>query len=218
MRRARALSFVVTAAALTFLAACSSTGQDAEPSTSPTASVTPTADAEAASPSPTPTPTTEPEPEPEPTLVPGTYMIGETTEDFAGGRITLNGLEVVKEIPTVDGEPLAAAEGEQLVLLRTRFVNTGSSTVDLSCAGVPNWYVQVFDTEGRELAPAFDTYRIPGNQECNHQLLSGQEADWNFAFRGIDGSTPRVLQITDSRTFDDWVAFALTDEPLRLAD
>lgn len=142
-------------------------------------------------------------------------MIGETSEEFSGGRLTLNEVEVVKEIPTVDGEPLRAAAGEQLVLFRTRFVNTGTLTVDLSCAGVPDWYVQVFDTERRELAPVFDTYRIPGNQECNHQLLSGQEADWNFA-RGIEGSTPRVLQITESRHFKDWIGFALTDEPLRL--
>lgn len=145
-------------------------------------------------------------------------MLGETSEDFAGGILTLQSVEVTSEIATTDGEPMRAAEGEQLVLFRTHFVNTGTGTVDLSCGGGPtDWYVQVFDTEQRELAAAFDTYRIPGNQECNHQLLSGQEADWIFAFRGIAGSTPRVMQVTDSRTFDNWIAWALTDEPLRLA-
>lgn len=163
-------------------------------------------------------PSNEPTPTPTPTRVPGTYMLGETSEDFAGGVITLNSIEVVTEVATTDGSPITAADGEQLVVFHTHFVNTGPNTVDLTCAGVPNWYITVWDTEQRELAPVFEGYRLPGNPECNHQMLSGQEADWTFVFRGIAGSTPRSMQIEDSRTFDDWIAFALTDEPLRLAE
>lgn len=178
-----------------------STSTTPAPSSSPLSTVTST---------PTPTPT--------PTRAPGTYMLGETSEEFDGGILTVQSVEIVKEIATTDGVPITAAPGEQLVLFRTHFVNKSTGTVDLSCAGVLDWYVQVFDTEERELAAVFDTYRIPGNQECNHGLLSGQEADWIFAYRGIEGSTPLALQITDSRTFNDWIAWSLTDEPLRLKE
>lgn len=145
-------------------------------------------------------------------------MLGETAADFVGGTLTVSAVEVVGEVATNDGGPITAAAGEQLVVIRTHFVNKGTATVDLSCSGVPDWYIQVFDTEQRELAQVFETYRIPGNPECNHQMLSGQEADWTLVFRAVEGATPRVFQITDSRTFDDWIAWALTDEPLRLVE
>lgn len=207
-----ALSVAALAAVLA-LSACgaqepSGTSEDTtQASETRTATAEPTAES---TPTPTPTPT--------PTRVPGTYMLGETAEEFAGGVLTLKSIEVVQEVATTDGVPITAAEGEQLVVFHTHFVNNSNGTVDLSCAGVLTWYVQVFDTEQRELAPVFETYRIPGNPECNYQLLSGQESDWNFVFRGIAGATPRVLQITDTRTYEDWIAWALTDEPLRLAE
>lgn len=208
--RSTARVLVLVLATATLLAGCGGSGQDvgSRESTAPTrpAESKPSA-TESATPSPTPTPT----------RVPGTYMIGETSEEFAGGVLTLASIEVLPEVPTVDGATMAAAEGEQMVVFHTHFVNTGTSTVDLTCAGVPNWYITAYDTEQREMAWVGESYRLPGNPECNSQLLSGQEADWTFIFRGLAGSTPRVLQIEDSRTFDDWIAFALTDEPLRLA-
>lgn len=213
MRLASTLIAVFVAA--TVLTGCSGAGDDTQPAAAP---VTPSAAPETTAPAETspPPPDAEPTPTPTPTRLPGTYMLGETSEEFAGGILTVQSVEVVQEIATTEGAPLTAAEGEQLVLFRTHFVNTGNGTVDLSCSGVHEWYVQVFDTERRELAPVFETYRIPGNQECNHELLSGQEADWVFAFRGIAGATPRVLQISDFN--QQWIAWALTDEPLRLAD
>lgn len=200
-------------AGVMFLAACGASDPDvsaAESSEPPTTAKATSEPTETAPATPTPTPT--------PTRVPGTYMLGETSEEFAGGILTVKSVEVVQEVATTDGVPLTAAEGEQLVVFHTHFVNNSNETVDLSCSGVLSWYIQVFDTEQRELAPVFDTYRIPGNPECNHQMLSGQESDWSFVFRGIADATPRVLQITDTRTYDDWIAWALTDEPLRLAE
>lgn len=179
-----------------------------------------TASTVGAAPSGTPSPTASAikSPSAEPARVPGTFMLGETATGFADGTLTVTSVEVVPEIATNDGGVVTAADGEQLVVIRTHFTNAGPSTVDLSCSGVPNWYIQVFDTEQRELAQVFESYRIPGNPECNYQLMSGQESDWTLIFRSIAGATPRVFQITDSRTFDDWIAWALTDEPLRLAE
>jgi hypothetical protein len=168
-----------------------------------------------AAPAPTQTPTATPTPTP--VDDPRVFGIGEPVT-LAGSTLVVNSFEVLHEIPTVDGEPLVAAAGEQFVLFHTHYVNGSTQTADLSCSGAPDWYVQVLDTEQRELAAAFDTYRIPGNPECNHQLLSGQEADWSFAFRGTDGATPMVLQITDSRTFEDFVAVDLTGTGLTITE
>ena len=206
----RTVTVILMAVAVATASGCG--GGEGEPEAAPTPQPTQTVTVPAEEPAPTPTPT------PTPTRVPGTYMIGETSEDFAGGIITLTSIEVVSEYPTTDGAPITAAAGEQLVVFHTHFVNTGQETVDLSCAGVPNWYITVYDSEQRELAGVYETYRLSGNPECNYQMLSGQESDWTFIYRGIAGSTPRVLQIEDSRTFDDWIAFALTDEPLRLVE
>ncbi len=145
-------------------------------------------------------------------------MLGETAANWHGGTLTVESVEVTDSIETNDGGTIESADGEDLVVIRMHFVNNSNGTVDLSCAGVLDWYIQVFDTEQRELAQVFETSRIAGNPECNHEMLTGQESDWTLLFRAVDGATPRVLQITESTTFEDWIAWALTDEPLRLVD
>jgi hypothetical protein len=155
-------------------------------------------------------------PSPTPTQDSRITAIGEPVT-FAGATITVNSFKVLSQIKTVDGTPLVAGEDEQLVLFNTHFVNESKGTVDLSCAGYTDWYIQAFDTEGREMAAVFDTYRIPGNQKCNHELLSGQESEWNFAFRQIAGATPMYLQVTDTRTYSDIRVVNLTDKPLRIS-
>lgn len=99
------------------------------------------------------------------------------------------------------GAPIVAGQGEQLVLVKTSFVNSGSDLVDLSCSGPYSAYIQGWDDAGREMAPVFETSRIAGNPECNSQLLQGQAHEWNLAYRAIAGSTPLGLSITDTRDY-----------------
>ena len=184
-----------------------------ESTTTPSATRDAPAGTAASEPKSTPTPTPTPTPEDDPRL----FDIGEPVT-IAESTLTVTGVEVVAEVPTVDGAPITAAAGEQLVLFRMHYVNGSKQTADLSCAGAPDWYIQVFDTQQRELAQVFETYRIPGNPECNAQLLSGQEADWSLVFRSTEGATPMALQITDSRTFDDFVAIDLTGQGLTISE
>lgn len=142
------------------------------------------------------------------------YEIGERFE-FAESGLTVTEVTVGSLIATTDGTALEAAEGEQLILVKSRYENLGGSSVDLSCSGPLDLYIVAHDTEGREMEPVYDTHRIPGNQPCNQGLLSGQEADWNFAYRAIEGGEPMALEIVDTRNFADAVVVNLTDEPLR---
>lgn len=137
---------------------------------------------------------------------------------IAGSTLTVTSFEIVNEVPTVSGDPLVAGSGEQLVLFHTHYVNGSTQTADLSCSGAPDWYIEVLDTEQREMAPVFETYRIPGNPECNYQLLSGQESDWTFAYRQVEGATPMALQITETQTYDGFVLIDLTGRGLTVSE
>lgn len=130
--------------------------------------------------------------------------------------LTVNSFEVTNEIPTNDGDVLTAAPGEDFVLVRTLFVNVGNDGQDLACAGISDVFIEAYDIEGRTMEPLFETNRIPGNPECNYSLLSGQQHEYNFALRMIEGSQPLALSFTETRTFDDMVFFNFTDRELTL--
>lgn len=61
------------------------------------------------------------------------YLAGETV-DFAGTTLTINEVEVAHEIPAADGQPFVAEPGEQLVLVKTSFVNSGDGLVTCPAA------------------------------------------------------------------------------------
>ncbi|PTU55369.1 hypothetical protein DBB34_14525 [Sphaerisporangium cinnabarinum] len=195
--KSRTLALALGGAALCILAGCAG-GTPEEPVT---VTVTETV---TATPEPDPTPTPEEadaEADPAAAAAGDTFALGQPVT-YAGMTLTVNSVEVLPSIPTIEGGSIDAGEGEQLVLVSTHFVNQGSGTVDLSCSGVPDAYIQAWDDQEREMAPVFDTYKIAGNPECNAQLLSGQEHDWNFAYRAIAGSSPLALTIADMRQID----------------
>jgi hypothetical protein len=121
--------------------------------------------------------------------------VGDAATNF-GVTLTISSVEIVDSIETISGPPIVAEPGTQLVLFKATFLNNTSVPVDLSCAS-PLW-MNVYDTEGRKLAPVFDTYRIPGNQECNYQLIQGLSSEWNFAFKGVAGATLSKLTFLDT--------------------
>lgn len=183
-------------------AGCSS-GDSSKETTALPSSAKPSSAEPSESPAPAPEPTENPTPTPTEPEIPR-YPAGEAV-DFAGITLTINSVEVAHEIPAVDGQPFVAEAGEQLVLVKTSFVNSGDGLVDLSCGGVNDAYIQGWDSEGREMAQIFETYRLEGNPECNSQLLRGQGHDWNILYRSIDGATPVGLSIVNTNGFDSAV-------------
>jgi hypothetical protein len=129
----------------------------------------------------------------------------EVAVTYAGMTLTVHSAEVVDRIKAVSGADFVPADGEELVLIKTTFVNRSTKTVDLSCSGPGRAYIQVWDSEGREMPNVFNTYRIPGNQKCNAQLMTGQESAYNFAVRGIAGATPYGMTIIDTDTFGEGI-------------
>lgn len=127
----------------------------------------------------------------------------------AGATMTVNSVEVLQSIPTIDGTTLAADPGQQLVLVHATYTVSGSAAVDLSCAGGDGTYIKAYDTDGNEMAPIFETSSIPGNPGCNEYLPHGTTHAWNFAFTAAAGTTPAGLSVTDSNTFDMTVLAAL---------
>lgn len=95
-----------------------------------------------------------------------------------------------------------------------QYENLGREGVDLSCSGLNDLYFTAYDSEMREMAPLFETNRIPGNQECNEDLLSGQSAGWNEAYRMVDDGEPLAFEIAATSDFDNIVVASLTDEDL----
>lgn len=165
--------------------------------------------------SPAPSQTAAPTPQPTPSFPYPVYTVGQPFE-FESMGLTVNSFEVTDEIVTNDGGVLTASPGEDLVLVRTLFVNLGNDGQDLSCAGINGVFIDAYDVEGRSMEPLFESSRIPGNPECNFSLLSGQKHDYNFALRMIEGSQPLAISFTETRTFDDMVFFNFTDRELTL--
>lgn len=161
---------------------------------SPAASTKPSEGAHATPVAPVPT---QPAPAPEPEME--VYSVGET---FATGNVTLtiHSVEVVDSVATTSGPPLTPDSGGQLVLFRTTYSNS-KTQADLSC-GNTDLYVQVFDTQEREMAPVFETPRIPGNPGCNDHLLQGVAHEWNFVFQSVAGAVPLTMSVTET---DKWL-------------
>lgn len=167
---------------------------DAEPSSAPTTKSEPAvAEPKATQPAPPPA---EPEPE--------TFRIGDT---FTTGNVTLtiHSVEVTDSIATTDGSPLTPDSGGQLLLIKSTYSNS-KTQADLSC-GNTDLYIQVFDTEEREMAPVFETASIPGNPGCNDHLLQDTPHEWNFAFQSVAGALPLAISVTETEQWLDpvWV-------------
>jgi len=139
----------------------------------------------------------QPAPAPEPQME--VYSIGET---FTTGNVTLtiHSVEVLDSVATTSGSPLTPDPGGQLVLFRTTYSNS-KTQADLSC-GNTDLYVQVFDSQEREMAPVFENPRIPGNPGCNDHLLQGVAHEWNFVFQSVAGAVPLAMSVTET---DKWL-------------
>jgi hypothetical protein len=87
------------------------------------------------------------------------------------------------------------------VLIKTTYSNS-KTQADLSC-GNTDLYLQIFDVAEREMAPVFETSRIPGNPGCNDHLLQGIPHEWNFAFQSVAGAVPHNMSVTET---DKWLA------------
>lgn len=171
-------------------------------------------------PGPTVTVTAEPEAEPspeqpqKPTENYGfnfpAYKIGETGS-FLGITLTIKSVDVLKELPTTDGSPIKAADGEQFILVKSHFKNDTDDLIDLSCSGFWDVYMQGWDTEDREMSPLFEDNRFPGNPECNKDLLQGQSHDWTFAYRTVEGAKPSYISLKELTTGDDAIVLLLAD-------
>lgn len=138
------------------------------------------------------------EPEPE------TFGIGDT---FTTGNVTLtiHSVEVADSVATTEGSPLTPDTGGQLLLIKTTYSNS-KTQADLSC-GNTDLYIQVFDTEEREMAPVFENYRVPGNPGCNDHLLQGTPHEWNLVFQSVAGASPLAISVTETAKWLDpvWV-------------
>ena len=164
-----------------------------EPANNPVPTSTPNPTRAEASPSPTPVKTGP--------VIGSPIVVGPVT-------FTVTSLESTQSIATLSGDPMTPVPGGQLVLFHTTYVNT-QNPADLSCGG-SDLYIQVFDERGREMAQIFDTYRIPGNQECNAQLLQGTVAEWNWAVQGVAGATPTTMVVTETIDWSSPVTISLT--------
>jgi len=134
-----------------------------------------------------------------PESTPAIFNLGET---FTTGTVTLtvHSIEAVSEVATTYGSPIVPDPGGQLFLIRTTYSNS-KSQADLAC-GDSHLYIQVFDTEEREMAPNFDKDRIPGNPECNDHLLQDTPQEWNFALQSVAGAVPLAMSVTET---DSWL-------------
>lgn len=111
--------------------------------------------------------------------------------------LTINSVEVLDQIETVDGAPLSADEGTKLVLVKASYTVVGPNAADLSC-GDTGLYIRGYDSAGSEMPQVFETHRIPGNMGCNEKLMTGQTHDWNIAFKIVGTNAPDHLLIIDS--------------------
>lgn len=134
------------------------------------------------------------------------FKIGDTIKTGAV-TMTIDSVEIVQSVATTSGEPLVPDSGGQLVLFKTTYTNDVDQA-DLSC-GNTDLYIQVFDTQKREMAPVFETYRIPGNPDCNHHLLQGVPAQWNFVFQSVAGAKLSTMSITETLSHLDPVLIEL---------
>lgn len=142
---------------------------------------------------------------------PDVFQIGETisTDDM---EITVNSIESVDTTQGNNGETLRpSVDGRKLLLVHTTFTNKGTDSLDLTCAGLPNWYIEAFDTSNNKLAAFEGSYNIPGNPECNAQLLNGETTNWTMGFEMPSTSIPGYLTFTDTSSFS--YVFVISFDP-----
>lgn len=183
-----AVAVIIVVAVVTIALSLSSGGQ-AE------AEVTPTDSAAPAKPLATASPTSPPVFTPAPAPEPVALALGETltSTSFA---ITMHSVEVADEFPTVQGAPLVAESGTDLVLVRGTYTVLGPNGVDLTCARY-DIFTQAYDSAGGEMANLFAEPDLEGNPPCNDKLLTGQSSDWVFAFKMVEGRQPDHLSVID---------------------
>lgn len=161
----------------------------------------------AASPSPTKeaevrtTPSAAAQPTPEAPPAPAVIGVGQTLES-KNFHLTVNSAEVLDQIDTTEGAPLTPAAGTQLVLVKTTYTVTGPNAVDLTC-GNYDTFIRGYDSEGGQMAETFETPRIPGNQPCNQKIVTGQTAEWNFAYQMTAGRQPGALVVIDTNFYGE---------------
>lgn len=207
---------VVTAISVALLGGCSDEADnESTEAATPLETVEPSPSVETSTEPEQTTVEEEPEVEPQAAEEPPfpIYELGERFE-FEDSALTIEKVEVSDTIETNEGGPLVAEDGELLVLVSMRYENLGRSGVDLSCSGLNDLYFTAYDSEMREMAPLFETNRIPGNQECNEDLLSGQSADWNEAYRMVEDGEPMAFEIAATSDFDNIVVANLSDDEL----
>lgn len=138
-----------------------------------------------------PAPAAEPEPD--------VFALGQT---FTTGNVTLtvHSVEAVDSIATTQGSPITPDPGGQLFLVKMTYSNS-KTQADLSC-GNTDLYLQMFDSQEREMAPVFELYRIPGNPGCNDHLLQDTAHEWNYVFQSIAGAAPLAMSVTET---DSWL-------------
>lgn len=129
------------------------------------------------------------------TQPPVVNKIGDAVVNF-GVTLTVHSIGAMATVPTTSGAPITGEPGTQLYLIKTTFLNNTKVPVDLSCMS-PLW-LNIYDTNGRKLAPVFETYRIAGNPECNYQLVQGLSHEWNFVYNGVAGATLDKLTFLDT--------------------
>lgn len=141
------------------------------------------------------------------------YELGDTFE-FYGAEFTFTDVTVTQQVETVDGAPIVADEGEQLVYVEGEFINRSGEPANLSCSGINNIMLTLYDVDGGEMPPLFDSYRLPGNPECSDRLLEGQGSTYNQVFRSLEGAEPFGFEILETQSFEDAVFVNFTDIPL----
>jgi hypothetical protein len=129
-----------------------------------------------------------------------TYAIGDPVT-VGPVTLTINSFEVVDTVQTNDGVPLTPDAGGQLVVFHTTYLNS-KNQADLSC-GSTDLYIQVYDEQGLEMAPVFETYRIPGNPECNAHQLQNQPREWTFVFQSVAGAKPTIVSLLETLSYTE---------------
>ncbi|MFB9645436.1 DUF2510 domain-containing protein [Microbacterium terregens] len=140
-----------------------------------------------------------PRPTPEAPPAPTLIAVGQTLES-QNFHLTVNSAQVLERIETTDGAPLTPAAGTQLVLVKTTYTVTGPNAVDLTC-GNYDTFIRGYDSDGGQMAETFETPRIPGNQPCNEKIVTGQTAEWNFAYQMTAGRQPGALVVIDTNFY-----------------
>jgi hypothetical protein len=183
---------LVAGVSIGFVAGAGSSPNNTSEQPAPASSSRPISSSPASEPALTQTPAPEPEPE--------SYGFGEA---FTTGNVTLtvNAIEAVDSLATTDGPPITPDAGGQLFVLKMVYSNS-KTQADLSC-GNTDLYLQLFDTEEREMAPVFETYRIPGNPECNDHLLQDTPREWSYIFQSVAGASPLALSVTETAQWLD---------------